>query len=260
MNALQKSLKKVKFGVAKHSPEILIGVGCVSIISTAILAAKATPKAIEKYKEETEKKGEKLNAIETVRTCGLYYLPAAGSAAIGMASIIGSNRISNKRCVSATAAALTAETMLHAYQEKVVEQIGAKKEQAIRDDIAADKIKENPPSAESTAYVIGNSAPLWYDELSGRYFNRTKQEIDAAINKLDAAMVTGDMYCSINDYFTEVCGLPAIPADTRGFNLGTHGTLNDNIWFSSMLDQNGNPIGSINFYHQPDINYNWYGC
>lgn len=257
MNSLQRSLRKAKFGVAKHSPEILTVVGCISIVSTAVLAAKATPGAIKKYKEAEEKKGGKLNAIETVKACGLSYLPAAGSAAIGMASIIASNRISSKRCIEAAASALTAETMLHAYQEKVKEQIGEKKEQAIRDEIAEEKVKSNPPK-ECATYVIGNDKPLWYDSLSGRYFNRSKNEICAGINRLDTEMIQGDMYVSLNEYYQEVCGLPIVNGDERGFNVND-GLLNDNIYFTSMLSDDGTPIGVINFYNNPKTGYNWFG-
>lgn len=257
MNALQRSLRKAKFGVAKHSPEILTVVGCVSIVSTAVLAAKATPGAIKKYKEAEEKKGGKLNAIETVKACGLSYLPAVGSAAIGMAAVISSNRISSKRAIEAASAALTAETMLHAYQEKVKEQIGEKKSQDILDEIAEEKVKNDPPK-ECTTYVIGNDKPLWYDSLSGRYFNASKNDIQAGINRLDAAMLSGDMYISVNDYYEEVCKLPSVNSDERGFNVND-GLLNDNIYFTSMLDENGTPIGIINFYTNPKTGYNWFG-
>ena len=38
--------KSVKMVVSKHSPEILTGIGIAGMITTTILAVKATPKAL----------------------------------------------------------------------------------------------------------------------------------------------------------------------------------------------------------------------
>ena len=49
--------KSVKMVVSKHSPEILTGIGIAGMITTTILAVKATPKAltlVEDKKKELE--------------------------------------------------------------------------------------------------------------------------------------------------------------------------------------------------------------
>ena len=62
----------VKMAVSKHSLEILTGLGIAGMITTTILAVKATPKAIkliEDRKDELDiNSTEKLPPVEVVKT------------------------------------------------------------------------------------------------------------------------------------------------------------------------------------------------
>lgn len=61
---LKDFLKKTTDVISKNSPAILTGIGAVGLVTTVVLAVKATPKAIcliqdhtwEKYKEEISNK------------------------------------------------------------------------------------------------------------------------------------------------------------------------------------------------------------
>ena len=53
--------KSVKMVVSKHSPEILTGIGIAGMITTTILAVKATPKALSLVKQAEEEKGDTAN-------------------------------------------------------------------------------------------------------------------------------------------------------------------------------------------------------
>lgn len=44
---IKNFIKGVKIGFDKHSPEILIGLGIASAITSTVLAVKATPKAMQ---------------------------------------------------------------------------------------------------------------------------------------------------------------------------------------------------------------------
>ena len=46
-------VQSVKSATVKHSPEILTGIGIAGIISTTVMAVKATPKALKLIEEGT---------------------------------------------------------------------------------------------------------------------------------------------------------------------------------------------------------------
>lgn len=59
--SVTKFIKTVKRGFGKRSPEILLGIGIASGITTTVLAVKATPKALELLSEKRyEKYGDTL--------------------------------------------------------------------------------------------------------------------------------------------------------------------------------------------------------
>ena len=52
MNQVAKIAKNVGGVLSKNSPHILTGLGCAGLITTAVLSAKATPKALLILQEE----------------------------------------------------------------------------------------------------------------------------------------------------------------------------------------------------------------
>ena len=64
-----KLLKNAQLWTTKHSPEILVGLGITGMVTTTVLAVKATPKALmlieEKKKEEQTKETEETPVKET---------------------------------------------------------------------------------------------------------------------------------------------------------------------------------------------------
>lgn len=56
-----KIFNTVKKAVGKKSPEILIAFGIAGMITTTVLAVKATPKAMEKIKKAEKDKAEEYN-------------------------------------------------------------------------------------------------------------------------------------------------------------------------------------------------------
>ena len=73
-----------------------------------------------------------------------YYVPTAIMGGLTIACIIGANSINLRRNAALAGAYSLTEAALKEYQAKVIETIGDKKEQAIRDDIAKDRVKEHP--------------------------------------------------------------------------------------------------------------------
>ena len=82
--------KGIRSTVVEHSPEILTGIGIAGMITTTVLAVKATPKAlrlIEAEKHDMHK--DELTAIETVKVAWKPYIPAAVTGVTAMGCLIG---------------------------------------------------------------------------------------------------------------------------------------------------------------------------
>ena len=111
---IKNFIKGVKIGFDKHSPEILIGLGIASAITSTVLAVKATPKAMELIEKEQKKHnredsktmtgyedgkvfGCKLKPVDIVRVTWKCYIPAAISGAASVAFLLGSNSVHAKR-------------------------------------------------------------------------------------------------------------------------------------------------------------------
>lgn len=241
----------VKTSLVKYSPEILMGIGIAGMLTTTVLAVKATPKAlklIEEKKKETQT--DKLTPVETVKTTWKCYIPAATTAVASTACLIGSSRVSSKRNAVLATAYKIAETAHKEYRDKVVETIGEKKETEVRDKIAKDHVEKNPVNnCEVFITDVGNT--LCYDTLSGRYFKTDINKIKKVENILNLRL-RNENYVSLNDFYNEV-GLDRIRlGDELGWNIDD-GYLE--LQFSSQLTDNDEPCLVIMYSVAPERDY-----
>lgn len=236
-------VKTIRTDLIKHSPEILTGLGIAGMITATVLAVKATPKAemlIEKKKAET--KTDKLTVTETVKTVWKCYIPSAATILLSSACIIGANSVHVKRHAALAAAYALSESTLKEYQEKVVETIGEKKEQAVRDAIAKDKVESQPVSS-SEVIVTGKGETLCYDALSGRYFKSDIDKLKKAENELNRRMLS-ETGITLNEFYEEI-GLNGIEiGDELGWDI-QKGYIE--LTFSSQLADDGTPCLVVGF-------------
>lgn len=245
---LSKAFTVLRTSAQKYSPEILAGVGIAGMIFTTVLAVRATPKAlilIEDKKEELQQ--EKLASVETVKVAWKCYIPAVVSGTISIGCLIGSCSVNMRRRAALFTAYTLSESALKEYQEKVVETIGKKKEQSVRDEIVKDKIQQNPViTREVIITEKGNT--LCYDTLSGRYFKSDRGQIDKIINELNRRM-RNEMYISLNDLYYEF-GLDGIEAgDLLGWNID-RGYIEP--YYSYQAAKDGTPCMAISFHVVPE--------
>lgn len=243
-------IKTVGNKLSEHSPEILTGIGITGLLSTTVLAVKATPKALRLIDEKKEEYDtDELTNIEVIKTCWKCYIPAAVTASVSVACIIGANSVNNKRnAVLATAYKLS-ESAFSEYKEKVIETIGEKKEEEVRDKIAKDRIEKNPVNNE--VIITGKGDVLCYDVVSGRYFKSDVDKIRKAENTLNKKLMN-DMYCSLNEFYD----LIGLPFTQMGFDLGWN--VNDSlveIEFSTQLSEDDTPCVVIQYSVLPKCDY-----
>ena len=245
-----KISKNIQKTLVKHGPEILTGLGITGMITTTVMAVKATPKALEIIKELEDKNNTSLKPVEKVKATWQCYIPSAITGTLSSNCLIGASSASSKRnAVLATAYKLS-ESALKEYQDKVVETIGEKKEQAIRDSIAKDVIDRNPVK-NNEVIITDNGDTLCYDAISGRYFKSNIDKINKIVNELNRVML-GDMYVSLNDFYYEL-GLKGTDlGDQLGWNIN-RGFID--LRFSTQLSEDDTPCMVIDYAVPPRYDY-----
>lgn len=252
---LSKIARDVKLSLSKRSPEILMGIGIAGMITTTVLAVKATPKAIlliEDRKDELEV--ETLTPLETVKTTWKCYIPAAVSGTMSIVCLIGSNSVNARRNAALATAYKLSETAFAEYRDGVVETIGEKKEKTVRDKVSEKQIKENPVN-KTDIIVTGKGKTLFFDPLSHRYFYSSIEKIRRAENILNKEINTDpfDAGRTVNDFYTEI-GIPTTATgDALGWNLNI-GLLD--IYLSYQGGDEGTefedePCAVLNFVNPP---------
>lgn len=250
--------KSVQTSVSKHSPEILTGIGIAGMITTTVLAVKATPKAldlIEEKKEELElKPEEKLTPVETVKAAWKPYIPAAATGVVSVVCLIGASSVNSKRSAAlATAYNLTA-TAFNEYKEKTLETVGEKKEQIIRNKVAEERINKEPVK-QSAIVMTGKGTTRCFDTITKQRFISDIESIKSIVNELNHRMIKGDDYVSLNDFYYEL-GLDGTRiGDELGWNVST-GLIE--LDFSAQLDSDGTPCIVIDYQVAPKRGFNEY--
>lgn len=244
-------IKTIRSGLAKHSPAILTALGITGMIGTTVLAVKATPKAldlIENKKEELDK--DKLTVVETVKATWKCYVPAAITCATSAACLIGASSVHTKRNAALATAYKLSESALIEYRDKVVETIGEKKEQSVRDAIAKDHVEKNPIT-NNEVIITDRGYTLCYDELSGRYFYSDIEKIKKAANELNRQMLN-DMYVSLNELYYEL-GLEGTKlGEQMGWNVD-RGLID--LKFSATVSADDRPCIVLDYRVPPMYDY-----
>lgn len=242
----KKCMEKISKKVKKQSPAILTGTAVLGLITTAVAAFKAAPKAndiLEKHKirMETAKKEEKLKIrMETAKKLVPVLAKPVVLGTITIACIICSNTISSRRIATLSAAYSISETALNELNGKMTDILGEKKARSIKDAIVKDKVNKQDPPKESNIIITGDGDVLCQDMYSGRYFRSNAEKIGQAINWASAE-VRNCMYVSLNEFYEKI-GIPYIPlGDEIGWNVDdlNGGTLP--ITYTAVLTEDNRP-------------------
>lgn len=197
---LSKVAKNMQHTLGKYSPQILTGIGVAGMITTVVLAVKATPKALELIEDKKEElDAGKLTVVDTVKTAWKPYIPAAVTGILSTVCIIGGNAVGTRRTAALAAAYKISETALHEYKDAVVETIGEEKAKEVKEKVAQNKLDKNPV-VEKQIIVTNKGTFLCYDSLSGRYFQSDMETIRKAQNDINDYLFSED-YASLNMFY-----------------------------------------------------------
>lgn len=238
--------------VKKRSPEILTGIGIAGMITTTVLAVKATPKALMLIEErKLDLEVDELPKLEVIKTVWPCYISAAATGIVSTGCLIGASSVNMRRNAALATAYALSESTLKDYQEKVVETLGEKKSEKIRDAIAKDKLDKKPVD-ENTIVVTERGNTLMFEPLSGRYFRSDIDIVKRIISDLNFSLVTDD-YVSLNDFYCSIGLGETQMGDMLGWNVQS---AKIEVHFGTNLAANGEPCVVIDFVKPPIYDYN----
>lgn len=243
--------KGARLFLKRNSPSILVGIGVVGFWTMGALIFKHSSVIKEKLEEKRADKSvendipyeeTKLSVVDTVKTVLPIMWPTLLIGGVSTYCIITANKVNIKRNAAMASAYYISQNALHEYQEKVIEHLGERKNQKIKDEIAQHRL-ETDSINNKQAIVTGNGDHLCYDMVFGNYFYSNIEKVKQAVLNIDEKLLN-EMYMTVNDFRYEL-GLP--PVDV-GNDLGwkiENGQMS--VEFSSQLAANGQPCLVIRY-------------
>lgn len=250
-----------KLFMTKHSPEILTGVGIAGMITTTVLAVKATPKAMALIEEAERKKHvdihgdyhdigkEPLTKLEVIKAAWKPYVPAAITGVLSTTCLIGASATNYKRNAALATAYQVVSTTLADYKEQVVETVGEKREKTIREKVAQKQVDRMPENQQQV--IVTGYGDVWFiDPVSNQEFQSDIERVRKTFNDLNYRMVTGmEEYISLSELYDEL-GIPRTSvSDDIGWNLGKDGQIE--FTMHACTRRNGQPALMLEYLVAP---------
>ena len=163
---VKTAAKKAMFNVKKHSPEILIVAGIAGVVTSAVMACKATMK-VNEVLAETKENIDKVHDVmadqgisekeyskeDSARDLAIIYGkagvklvklygPAVALGGLSLTAIVCSNNILRKRNVALAAAYTAIDTSYKQYRSRVIEKFGENVDREMKYGIKAVQIEE----------------------------------------------------------------------------------------------------------------------
>ena len=198
-NKLVSGFHKASGKVKLHSPEILAAVGVVGVVSSGVLACKATlkvndlledtkedidkikaveadPAYAEKYTVEDAKKDLAIVYCQTGIKLVKLYAPAVALGVVSLTCLLTSNHILKKRNAALSAAYMTVDKSFKEYRNRVAERFGDEVEKEIRYNIKAKEIvtvdEDGNETVETVKVMEGADDPNNYSPYA-KFFDES---------------------------------------------------------------------------------------
>ena len=244
----------------RNSSTILTCVGAVGVVTTSVMAVKATPKALTLIDNAEAEKGEKLTKWETVKVAGPTYIPAVITGAATIACIFGSNIISKRQQASLVSAYALLDNSYKEYKKKVDELYGEEAGKHVREEIAKDKY-----TGDGT--LEDDDKELFYDFFSGRYFEATQEQVLRAEYETNRALYV-NYEVGVNEFYKELGLEPLAEYEDLGWCCGQIEEMYWHNWIEfdhekTVIDEasdrhDGLPCTIIHMPFPPYIDYLYY--
>lgn len=164
VNSATRTLNRAGLKLKKHSPEIMVTAGVVGVVTSAVMACKATTKAgsiieeknsemakihkvaetvdASEYSEQDLKKDTAIVYVQTGVKFAKLYGPSVALGVVSIASILAGHNILRKRNFALAAAYTAVDTSFKEYRSRVVDRFGKELDRELRYNIKAQEVEE----------------------------------------------------------------------------------------------------------------------
>lgn len=267
------TIHKIGFSLKKRSPEIMVAVGVVGVVASAVIACRATTKVSgilddtkeqmdkihecsetkpeNEYSDEDAKKDTAIVYVKTGVKLAKLYAPSVILGALSIASILASNNILRKRNVALAAAYTAVDTSFKEYRSRVVERFGEEIDKelrySIKDKIIKETVTDESGKEKTVEKIVKVADPNVYSDYA-RFFDETNPnwEKDSEYNLMflrsqqayanDKLVAQGYLY--LNDVY-DMLGIPRSKAgQIVGWVYNPDNPIGDNYVDFGIYDTN----------------------
>lgn len=187
-----RAFYKTGLKIRKHSPEILMVAGVAGVITSGVMACKATLKVTEVLEDAktqldtitevvnstelnekyTEADGKKDTAIVYAKTgikLAKLYGPAVVLAGVSIGCLVGSNRILNKRNVALTAAYSAVSNSFKDYRDRVIDRFGKELDRELKYGLKAKEIEETVVDEDGKETTVKSTVQVVDPNMHSEY-------------------------------------------------------------------------------------------
>ena len=179
-NDISRKLNRVGFKLKKHSPEILVVSGVIGVVTSGVMACKATTKlsaildetkeTVEKieevaanpdmvsedYTQEDAKKDKVIVYTQTSLKIAKLYAPAVIIGGLSIGAILTGSNIFRKRNMALAAAYATVDRSFKDYRSRVVERFGEDIDRELKYNVKTKEIKEQVEDENGKKKTVKN--------------------------------------------------------------------------------------------------------
>lgn len=198
INKCTRTFHRAAFKFKKHSPEILVVAGVVGVVSSTVMACKATTKLDtildpakdkidkihecaehpetlpESYTEEDSKKDLTIVYAQTAVKVAKLYAPAVIIGGLSITAILAGHNITRKRNIALAAAYTAVDKGFKEYRGRVIERFGEALDKELKYNIKSKEVEEIVTNEDGTETIVKKTVevadPNTYSEYA-RFFD-----------------------------------------------------------------------------------------
>lgn len=229
--SLSELTRTVERTLRSNSPAVLAGLAVSGTITTAYLAHQVGYQVGKESRPGFEDQSLK----DRFALLWKSYIPTTVSGIVTVGCIVAGTRVSTRRAAAAYSLVTISEKAFTEYKEKVIEKFGENKEQAVRDEIAQDRVKNNPPTDQQIV-IAGPGNVLCCELHTGRYFHSDMETLRKAQNEINAKLLREDSAVLTDFYY-----ILKLPATSTSWDVGWTSARLMELKFSTVMSEDSRP-------------------